>query len=179
MLQVLHKLEQYLPLLENFIFHVDKVSYNFKIVQWASDLKIRWTSALISSSCFKLRGPNFFQMDNLRFELGMTIFLYGATLRQRALELLSAGRYLCFSFTLQFYISMAMDVFTWLFSLYFIDLVKSTTLFREAAGVYHHLAHEILPTLQPSLDVERPPEVVSSLSSVMRLVCLADAQVSI
>lgn len=99
MLQVLYKLEQYLPLLENFIFHVDKVSGNFQIAQWASDLKIRWTSALISSSGLKLRGPKFFQMDNLRFELSMTTFLYGAILRQRALELLPVGRYLCFSFT--------------------------------------------------------------------------------
>lgn len=68
---------------------------------------------------------------------------------------------------------------TWLFSLHFVDLVQCTTLFREAAGVYHHLAHEVLPVLQPSLGVERPPELVASLSSVMRLICLADAQVSI
>ncbi|XP_015895684.3 uncharacterized protein LOC107429501 isoform X1 [Ziziphus jujuba] len=144
--QVLYKLEQYLPLLENFIFHVDKVSGNFQIAQWASDLKIRWTSALISSSGLKLRGPKFFQMDNLRFELSMTTFLYGAILRQRALELLP------------------------------VDLVESTTLFRQAAGVYHYLAHEVLPSLQPSLAVEKPPEVVSSLSFVLRLICLADAQ---
>lgn len=74
---------------------------------------------------------------------------------------------------------MVINVITWLFSLHFIDLVQSTTLFREAAGVYHHLAHEVLPSLQPSLTVERPPELVASVSSVMRLICLAEAQVSI
>lgn len=91
MFQVIHKLDQYLPLLENLIFHVDKVSSNFQIVQWTSNLKIRWASALTSSSF--LKGPKYFQIDNLRFELGMTIFLYGAILRQRALELLPVGMY--------------------------------------------------------------------------------------
>ena len=89
--QVLHKLLQYLPLLENFVSQVDLVGYNLKIVQWTSDLKIRWSSALSSSSLFHLRGPKFFQIDNLRFEVAMTFFLYGAVLRQRALEVISEG----------------------------------------------------------------------------------------
>ncbi|CAL2232221.1 unnamed protein product [Prunus armeniaca] len=58
----------------------------------------------------------------------------------------------------------------------FKDLVQSATLFREAAGVFHHLAHKVLPILQYSLTAERPPEVVSSVSTVMSLICLAEAQ---
>lgn len=76
----------------------------------------------------------------------MTLFLYGAILRERALEVLPA------------------------------DLVQSATLFREAAGVFHHLAHQVIPFLQHSLIGERPPEVVSSVSAVMSLICLGDAQ---
>lgn len=56
--------------------------------------------------------------------------------------------------------------------------MQSATLFREAAGVFHHLAHKVLPILQYSLTAERPPEVVSSVSTVMSLICLAEAQVS-
>lgn len=144
--QVLQKLELYLPLLENLFFHVDLVSSNDQIVQCTSQVKIQWTSALSSSSFFKFGGPKYFQVDNLRFEIGMTLFLYGAILRERASEVLPS------------------------------DLLKSATLFREASGVYHHLANEVLPSLQPSLPVERPPEVVSSVSTVMSLICLAEAQ---
>lgn len=89
--QDLHKLEEYLPLLENLIFHADFVSSDWKMFQWTSDLKIRWASSLSSSSFFNLRGPRFFQIDSLRFELGMTLFLYGAILRERALEVLPTG----------------------------------------------------------------------------------------
>ncbi|KAI8027641.1 Poly [ADP-ribose] polymerase 1 [Camellia lanceoleosa] len=32
-----------------------------------------------------------------------------------------------------------------------LDLVNSATLLRKAAGVYHHLAHEVLPCLQSEL----------------------------
>lgn len=55
--------------------------------------------------------------------------------------------------------------------------MQSATLFREAAGVYHHLANELLPSLQSSLPVERPPEVNPSVSTAMNLICLAEAQV--
>ncbi|KAL5553491.1 hypothetical protein UlMin_040892 [Ulmus minor] len=144
--QILHKIGQYLPLLENLIFHVDLVSSNRQIAQWTSNLKMRWSSAVSSSSFFNLMGPKFFQIDNLKYELGMILFLYGAVLRQRALEVLPE------------------------------DLVQSSTLFREAAGVYYHLAHEILPSLQPLLPVEKPPEVLPSVSTVMNLICLAEAQ---
>ncbi|KGN52053.1 uncharacterized protein LOC101214130 isoform X1 [Cucumis sativus] len=144
--QVLHKLQQYLPLLENFVSQVDMIDYNLRIVQWTSDLKIRWSSALSSSSLFHLRGPKFFQIDNLRFEVGMTLSLYGAFLRQRALEIISE------------------------------DQVQSATFFREASGVYQYLAEEILPTIQHCLPSERPPEVIPSTSAAMSLVCLAEAQ---
>lgn len=92
MYQVLQKLELYLPLLENLFFHVDLISSNDQIVQCTSQLKIQWTSALSSSSFFKFGGPKYFQIDNLRFEIGMTLFLYGAILRERASEVLQSGR---------------------------------------------------------------------------------------
>ncbi|KAM0983632.1 pH-response regulator protein palA/RIM20 [Malus sylvestris] len=144
--QVLHNLELYLPLLENLIWHVDRVKSHHQIVRWTSELKIQWTSVLSSSSFFNLKGSKYFQINNLQFELCLTLFLYGAILRERALEVLPA------------------------------DLVQSATLFREAAGVFHHLAHQVIPFLQHSLVGERPPEVVSSVSAAMSLICLADAQ---
>ncbi|KAI3497908.1 hypothetical protein L2E82_13884 [Cichorium intybus] len=145
--QDIQKLELYLPLLENLVQHVDLIGDHTKVIQWTSDLKIRWTSPLSSSSFFNLMGPRFFQIDNLHFELGMVLFFYGAMLREWASQVLMT------------------------------DLVQSATLFRKAAGVYHYLAHEILPSLQPAISTERPPEVSSSLSSVMSFICLAEAQI--
>ncbi|KAE8657461.1 hypothetical protein F3Y22_tig00116995pilonHSYRG00144 [Hibiscus syriacus] len=145
-LRDLQKLEQYLPLLENLIFHVDLVCNNHYVVRWISELKIRWSSAIISSSFFNLRGPKFFQIDNLRYELGTTLYLYAALLRERAIEILPT------------------------------DLVQSATLFREAAGVFQHLAVEIFPSLQSAQSVERPPEATPSICTVMSLICLAEAQ---
>lgn len=144
--QELHMLEGYLPLLENFIFHADSIGSNARMLRWTSDLKIRWTSVLSSSSFFQVMGPKFYQIDNLRFELGMTLFLYGAILRERALEVLPT------------------------------DMVKSASFLREASGVYHHLADEVLPSLGPALPAERPPEAVPCMSTVMSLICLAEAQ---
>ncbi|XVE91388.1 hypothetical protein REPUB_Repub01dG0005400 [Reevesia pubescens] len=145
-LRELQKLEQYLPLLENLIFHVDLVCSNHHVVRWISELKIRWSSALSSSSFFNLRGPKLFQIDNLRYELGMTLYLFAALLRERAVEILP------------------------------VDLVQSATLFREAAGVFQHLANEVFPSLQSAQSVERPPEATPSMSTVMSLICLAEAQ---
>ena len=85
-------MELYVPLLENLVYHVGLVSDNPFMVRQTSDLKIRWSSTLSSSSFFPLTGPKFFQIDNLRFELGMTLFLYGAMLRELASEVLSVGR---------------------------------------------------------------------------------------
>ncbi|KAK1374569.1 BRO1 domain-containing protein [Heracleum sosnowskyi] len=56
------------------------------------------------------------------------------------------------------------------------DLVQSATLFRKAAGVYHSLAIEVLPHFQHVLPSERPPEATLNVSSVMSLICLAEAQ---
>ncbi|KAK7259096.1 hypothetical protein RIF29_24692 [Crotalaria pallida] len=89
--QDIYKIEQYLPLLENLLFYVDAISTNSQMAPWIAALKIRWSSALSSSSFFNFSGPNFFQIDSLLFELGMTLFLYGAILRKRALEVLSSG----------------------------------------------------------------------------------------
>ncbi|EXB49711.1 hypothetical protein L484_006260 [Morus notabilis] len=145
--QVLQKLEQYLPLLENLIFHVNLVSSNCQISQWTANLKIQWSSALCSSSFFNLRSPKFFQIGDLKFELQMMLFLYGAILRQRAVEIVPE------------------------------NLVQSATLFREAAGLYRHLADESFASLQQhSLLVEKPPEILPSVSTVMNLICLAEAQ---
>lgn len=144
--QDLQKLEQYLPLLENLVVHFDLVSNNRQMIVWTTELKIRWTSALSASSFFNLLGPKYFQIDSLRFELCMTLFLYGAILRERALEVLPA------------------------------DLVQSATLFRKAAGVYQYLAHDVIPSLHPASTAERPPESTSAVSSVMSLICLAEAQ---
>ncbi|KAF5751940.1 pH-response regulator protein palA/RIM20 isoform X2 [Tripterygium wilfordii] len=144
--RVLHKLEQYLPLLENFISHVDLVSSNSHMVKWIPELKIRWSSALGSSSLFSLMGPKFFQIDNVRFELGMTLFFYGSILRERASEFLPS------------------------------DLVQSAALFRKAAGIFHYLGHEVLPSFQATLSNDKPPEATPSLSAAMSLICLAEAQ---
>jgi len=59
------------------------------------------------------------------------------------------------------------------------DLVQSTTIFRQAAGIYHHLAQEVLPPLQPKLPPEKPPEALPSVSTIMSLICLAEAQVGV
>lgn len=144
--QDIQKLEKYLPLLENFIHQVNMVSDKPRILQWTSELRISWSSALMSSSFFSFLGQKFFQIDSLLFEVSMMIFLYGALLREWASELLSK------------------------------DLVQSATLFRRASGVYHHLANEVLPSLQPVLPPERAPEVTSSVCSVLSLICLAEAQ---
>jgi hypothetical protein len=57
--------------------------------------------------------------------------------------------------------------------------VQSATFFREAAGVYRHLANEVLPSLCPALPADRPLEAISSVSTAMSLICLAEAQVSL
>ncbi|XP_009782207.1 uncharacterized protein LOC107815791 isoform X2 [Nicotiana tabacum] len=144
--QNIQKVEQYLPILGNLIHHVNLVGDNPKMVRWISDLKIRWSSALTSSSFFQLNGPKLYQMDNLHSELAMTLFVLGALFRDRALEVLST------------------------------DLVQSASFLRKAAGVYHHIAQDVLPCLQPASAQERPPEAVISVSAAIALVCLAEAQ---
>ncbi|XP_031500729.1 uncharacterized protein LOC116264570 isoform X1 [Nymphaea colorata] len=144
--QDLQKLENYLPLLENLIEHADMNGSDPRMLQWMVDLNLQWNSALSASSFFSLIGPKFFRIDNLRYELGMILFLYGALMRERAFEVLPD------------------------------DLVQAATLFRKAAGVYNYLTHTILPVLQPFLPPERPPEVTTSMSSIMCLICLAEAQ---
>ncbi|KAK4371105.1 hypothetical protein RND71_010580 [Anisodus tanguticus] len=144
--QNIQKVDRYLPLLGNLIHHVNLVGDNPKIVRWISDLKIRWSSAITSPSFFHLTSPKFYQMDNLHFELAMTLFVRGALLRDRALEVLST------------------------------DLVQSASILRKAAGVYQHLAQDVLPCLQAVLAPDRPPEALISVSAAIALVCLAEAQ---
>ncbi|XP_075495760.1 uncharacterized protein LOC142533050 isoform X1 [Primulina tabacum] len=141
--QDIQKMEYYLPLLENLVHHVNLIDNNRRMSSWISDLKIRWSSVLTSPSIFNL-GPKFYQFDNVYFELGMTLFVYGAMLREQALEVLPS------------------------------DLVHSTTLFRKAAGVYSYLDEEVLNHIVGTQ--EKPPEAMSHVSSVMSLICLAEAQ---
>lgn len=84
-------MERYLPLLENLVKCVEEKKDNGQIIQWTTDLQIRWTSPLSGSSGRGLTGPKYFRVDDLRYELGMTFFLYGALLRELALEVLSKG----------------------------------------------------------------------------------------
>jgi len=176
--QDLQKLEQYLPLLMHLVECVASHPKTSNVHSWVSDLKIQWASAMTSVCFIKIGGPKFFRVDNLRFELGMSLFLYGAVLRERAFETLPTGD--------QPPISFLLDVSSVLLILRFhscsfdfmADLVESATFFRKAAGVYNHLAETVLPPLKQSLPKESPVEATSSLSSIMSLICLADAQVS-
>ena len=77
----------------------------------------------------------------------MALFVYGALLRERGLEMLCS------------------------------DFVESTTPFRKAAGVYEYLSQDVLPPLEPKLPPERPPEATPLMASIMRLVCLAEAHI--
>lgn len=144
--QDLLRLEQYLPLLANLILQVESVSASQSINQQISYLKVQWTSALSSSSAFMLKGPKFYQIDSLKYELGMTLIVYGVTLRERAFEVLSE------------------------------DLQQCASLLKSAAGVYSYLNDEVLPSLQPILPPEQPAEATTTLSSIMALMCLAEAQ---
>lgn len=89
--QEIKKLEEYLPILENLIHLVGLVSDEDRPASWNSELKIRWSSSLTSSSFFGIKVPKFFQMSNLHFELAMTLFLYASMLREQAYELVPAG----------------------------------------------------------------------------------------
>ncbi|KAK6133818.1 hypothetical protein DH2020_032529 [Rehmannia glutinosa] len=142
--QDIQKLECYLPLLENLVHHINSNGKNRQVICWILNLKIRWSSVLTPSSIFHLHGPKFYQVDDMYFELGMMLFLYGALIRERALEVLSS------------------------------DMVQSATLFRKAAGVYSYLAQQVFNNL--SWTQERPPEATPSVSFVMSLICLAEAQ---
>lgn len=85
-------MEYYLPLLENLVLHINLIDRNRRMISWISDLKIRWSSVLSSPSIFNPIGAKFYQFDNVYFELGMTLFVYGAMLREQALEVLPSGK---------------------------------------------------------------------------------------
>ncbi|GER28512.1 endosomal targeting BRO1-like domain-containing protein [Striga asiatica] len=128
--QDIQKLANYLPLLENLVHNINAKFKNEKMVCWVSSLKIRWTSVLSSSSIFHIKGPKFHQINDINFELGMSLFLY--------------------------------------------DVVQSAALFRKAAGVYDYLAKEVHILVTRTED--RIPEAMPNISSIMSLICLADAQ---
>ncbi|KAL1568468.1 BRO1 domain-containing protein BROX [Salvia divinorum] len=142
--QDIQKLEKYLPLLDNLIHHVIVNAKSRQVMHWITEFKLRWSSVLSMPPLFHFQGPKLYQVNDIYFELGMSLFLYGSLLREQALDVLSS------------------------------DLVQSATLFRKAAGVYSFAAHELHTNL--SWTQERPPEAISSVLSVMSLVCLADAQ---
>lgn len=141
--QDIQKLEQYLPLLQNFIVQVDSISRNKNLL--ILELRIQWSSTL-SFSRFRIGGPKFVQINSLNYELGMTLFLYGLTIREQAFEVLSE------------------------------DMQQSASLLRKAAGIYSYLNAEVLPLLQPILPPEKPPETATNVSSAMINLCLAEAQ---
>ncbi|XP_051122119.1 uncharacterized protein LOC127245331 isoform X2 [Andrographis paniculata] len=121
--QDMQKLEHYMPLLENLIHSVNAEGNCAQITSWISNLRIRWSSSFTTSSnIFNVKGPKFYQVNDLYFELGMILFLYGSILRERALEVLSS------------------------------DLVQSATIFRRAAGVFKYVAEEILTHICQSGD---------------------------
>ncbi|KNA13615.1 hypothetical protein SOVF_115050 [Spinacia oleracea] len=141
--QDIQKLEQYLPILGNFIVQVDSISRNKNLL--ISQLKIQWSSTLCSSK-FRIGSPKFIQINSLNYELGMSLFLYGVTIRERAIELLSE------------------------------DMQQSASLLRKAAGVYNYLNAQVLPLLQSILPPEKPPETTANVASAMNSICLAEAQ---
>ncbi|KAM0944376.1 putative BRO1 domain superfamily protein [Dioscorea sansibarensis] len=171
--QDLQKLERFLPLLINLIFYTESVkTKSLKLQKRATDFKIRWSSPLSASCTMRVGGPKFYSLDNLWFELRMSLFLYGATLRERAYETLLTGWKYIFLFQFQRFNMWFPDSHSCT-----ADLKESSTLFRKAAGVYKYLAEVILPPLKVHLPKDRLPEITSSLSTVMSLICLADVQV--
>jgi len=56
------------------------------------------------------------------------------------------------------------------------DVASAATSARIAAGVFAYLANEVLPPLRPTLETFRANELTVSMSEVMRLVSLGDAQ---
>ncbi|KAL7110528.1 hypothetical protein ACP275_05G031600 [Erythranthe tilingii] len=139
--QDIQKVESYLPLLENLVRHIDLNQGYPQVKRWISELKIRWCSGLIQPSIFQ--GTKFYQINDVRFELVMTLFVYGTLLRERALEILPS------------------------------DLVQSANLFRKAAGVYVYVNELVSIALWTG---EMPPEATRTVSSIMSLICVADAQ---
>ncbi|KAL9305996.1 putative BRO1 domain-containing protein [Arabidopsis thaliana] len=115
-------------------------------IKRVSSLKIRWSSGLISQTLIQRTCLKFFQVDNIMFEFGMVRFVYAVKLRERAMELVST------------------------------DSKKGVAVYREASGVFHHLSHEILPSLQTCLPPGKLPELTPPLCSALSLLCLAEGQ---
>lgn len=152
---------------------VEEKKDNPQIVQWTTDLQLRWTSHLSGSSGRLFTGSKYYRVDDLRYELGMTFFLYGALLRELAVEVLSTGMFsIIFCPSILFYSRSERCVCPNI-----ADMVEAGMLFRRAAGIYQHLAQNVLPPLQPLLPPDRSPESTVTLASIMSIICLAEAQV--
>ncbi|GBG85160.1 hypothetical protein CBR_g39725 [Chara braunii] len=146
-MQKLHKCDQYIPFLANLVEHVvPEVESNAQLRQWTLDLKIRWTSVVSGSSGRGLLGPKFFRIDDLRFELCMTMWVYAAFLREQAYDVVDD------------------------------DLAAASRYLNRAAGVFAFLAEKVLPPWEPALPAVRPPEVTVAAAKWMQTVCLAEAQ---
>ncbi|EOA36688.1 hypothetical protein CARUB_v10012068mg [Capsella rubella] len=137
--QDLYRLGKYLPLLLNLVHYFDKLKR-------VPNLKIRWSSGLVSQTLIQRTCPKFFQVDNIMFEVAMVTFVNGIKLRERAMELAST------------------------------DCKKSVTIYREASGVFHHLSKELLPSLQNVVPLGKLPELTPPLCSSLSLLCLAEGQ---
>ncbi|GJT74015.1 BRO1 domain-containing protein [Tanacetum coccineum] len=150
--QDIQKLERYLPLLHNLVHHIDSIGDKSLSIQLTQKLGISWTSPLTLSPASPyflddLWGPKSFLINNLRFELGIVLFFYGAMLREWGSQVLST------------------------------DLLQSATLLRRAAGVYLYLACEFLPIVKDAQSSEWPPEATVPVCYVMHLICLAESQI--
>lgn len=139
---------------------------------WRYDGVVRWAHLL--SSTFWVQ--NFFKLITCDLSLVWPFFFMVQSF-ERGLR--KSCQQVCNKLSPFYHIQQAVvAVLIRSFAFVVLDLVQSATFFREAAGVYHHLANEVLPSLGPALPAERPPEAFSSVSTVMSLICLAEAQVS-
>eukprot|EP00270_Netrium_digitus_P012015 TRINITY_DN3865_c0_g1_i2.p1 TRINITY_DN3865_c0_g1~~TRINITY_DN3865_c0_g1_i2.p1 ORF type:complete len:400 (+),score=114.75 TRINITY_DN3865_c0_g1_i2:47-1201(+) len=113
---------------------------------WAARLAIRWTSPLTRAGVIAV--PKFFRVDDIAYEHAVVLQLYGALLRQRAMEVMGQ------------------------------DIVEASNLLRRAAGVYAYVAESILPLHKSTAMAhgEMPPEAISSTPQALILVCLGEAQ---
>ncbi|KAL6573670.1 hypothetical protein OROHE_002129 [Orobanche hederae] len=156
--QDVQKVEHYLPLLENLVHNIDVGFKNHpQMVCSISNLKIRWITTVVNpSSIFHLKAPNFHQINDIHFELGMTLFLYGSLLRGRALEVLSSGKHSSYMMNDR----LAPD--------------RLAPHISQNRCVYDYIAREVrTPKIRGEDGITK---ATSYVSSVMSLICLADAQ---
>eukprot|EP00897_Mesotaenium_endlicherianum_P004361 jgi/Mesen1/3953/ME000209S02963 len=145
-LQKLQQADWYIPLLVNLTDCVVAQQAKPRICAWTRELSLRWTSVLSRQDHMLFKGPKFYRVDDLRFELAMVLTLHAALLREHAMETLATDKK---------------------------EVVK---LLRMAAGTFEHLSQGPLLELQLAGVTDRPPEAVPAMADTWRLVCLAEAQ---